>query len=131
MGLANDLYAQIGIIMLIGLLGKNAVLIVEFAVQKQRQGATVLEAAIEGSKARFRPVFMTSFTFIAGLIPLVFAPEAGQLVTEQLEALPWEVCLLAPFSEFLSSPVCITFLLKCQKEKILLKRKLANLFQKK
>ena len=79
MGLANDVYAQIGIIMLIGLLGKNAVLIVEFAVQKQRAGATVLEAAIEGAKARFRPILMTSFAFIAGLIPLVIATGAGAI----------------------------------------------------
>ena len=79
MGLANDVYAQIGIIMLIGLLGKNAVLIVEFAVQKQRAGATVLEAAIEGAKARFRPILMTSFAFVAGLIPLVIASGAGAI----------------------------------------------------
>ncbi|HOY28060.1 MAG TPA: efflux RND transporter permease subunit [Flavobacteriales bacterium] len=79
MGLANDVYAQIGIIMLIGLLGKNAVLIVEFAVQKQRTGATVLEAAIEGARARFRPILMTSFAFIAGLIPLVVASGAGAI----------------------------------------------------
>jgi HAE1 family hydrophobic/amphiphilic exporter-1 len=79
MGLANDVYAQIGVIMLVGLLGKNAVLIVEFAVQKRRQGATVLEAAIEGARARFRPILMTSFAFIAGLIPLVFASGAGAI----------------------------------------------------
>jgi len=79
MGLANDVYAQIGIIMLVGLLGKNAVLIVEFAVQKRRQGATILEAAIEGSRARFRPILMTSFAFIAGLIPLVIATGAGAI----------------------------------------------------
>ncbi|GAA4801594.1 efflux RND transporter permease subunit [Litoribaculum gwangyangense] len=79
MGLANDVYAQIGVIMLVGLLGKNAVLIVEFAVQKHRQGATILEAAIEGSKARFRPILMTSFAFIAGLIPLVVATGAGAI----------------------------------------------------
>jgi len=79
MGLANDVYAQIGIIMLIGLLGKNAVLIVEFAVQKQRAGATVLEAAIEGARARFRPILMTSFAFVAGLIPLVVASGAGAI----------------------------------------------------
>ncbi|APY10921.1 multidrug transporter AcrB [Seonamhaeicola sp. S2-3] len=77
MGLSNDVYAQIGIIMLVGLLGKNAVLIVEFAVQKHRQGASILEAAIEGSKARFRPILMTSFAFIAGLVPLVIATGAG------------------------------------------------------
>ena len=79
MGLANDVYAQIGVIMLVGLLGKNAVLIVEYAVQKRRQGATILEAAIEGSRARFRPILMTSFAFIAGLIPLVLASGAGAI----------------------------------------------------
>ncbi|GAA4231103.1 efflux RND transporter permease subunit [Postechiella marina] len=79
MGLANDVYAQIGVIMLVGLLSKNAVLIVEYAVQKQRQGATVLEAAIEGAKARFRPILMTSFAFIAGLIPLIIATGAGAI----------------------------------------------------
>lgn len=77
MGLSNDVYAQIGLIMLVGLLGKNAVLIVEFAVQKHNQGMTVLEAAIEGAKARFRPILMTSFAFIAGLIPLVVATGPG------------------------------------------------------
>ncbi|HYG15894.1 MAG TPA: efflux RND transporter permease subunit, partial [Bacteroidia bacterium] len=61
LGLANDIYAQVGLVMLVGLLGKNAVLIVEFAVQKHHQGATVLEAAIEGAKVRFRPILMTSF----------------------------------------------------------------------
>ena len=79
MGLANDIYAQVGLIMLVGLLGKNAVLIVEFAVQKHRHGATILEAAIEGAKVRFRPILMTSFAFIAGLIPLVLATGAGAI----------------------------------------------------
>lgn len=79
MGLANDIYAQVGLIMLVGLLGKNAVLIVEFAVQKNKQGATILEAAIEGAKVRFRPILMTSFAFIAGLIPLVLAHGAGAI----------------------------------------------------
>ncbi|RIV32867.1 efflux RND transporter permease subunit [Flagellimonas lutimaris] len=79
MGLSNDVYAQIGMIMLVGLLGKNAVLIVEFAVQKHREGMPILEAAIEGSKQRFRPILMTSFAFIAGLIPLVVASGAGAI----------------------------------------------------
>lgn len=79
LGLANDIYAQVGLVMLVGLLGKNAVLIVEFAVQKQHQGATVIEAAIEGAKVRFRPILMTSFAFIAGLIPLVIAHGAGAI----------------------------------------------------
>jgi hydrophobic/amphiphilic exporter-1 (mainly G- bacteria), HAE1 family len=79
MGLANDVYAQVGLIMLVGLLGKNAVLIVEFAVQKRQQGFTVFEAAIEGAKVRFRPILMTSFAFVAGLIPLVMAHGAGAI----------------------------------------------------
>jgi len=79
MGLANDVYAQIGLIMLVGLLGKNAVLIVEFAVQKHRQGMTILDAAIEGAKVRFRPILMTSFAFNAGLIPLVVATGPGAI----------------------------------------------------
>lgn len=79
MGLSNDIYAQVGLVMLVGLLGKNAVLIVEFAVQKRQEGATILEAAIEGAKVRFRPILMTSFAFVAGLIPLVFATGPGAL----------------------------------------------------
>lgn len=77
MGLSNDVYAQIGLIMLAGLLGKNAVLIVEFAIQKHNEGLTVLEAAIEGARVRFRPILMTSFAFVAGLIPLVIATGPG------------------------------------------------------
>jgi HAE1 family hydrophobic/amphiphilic exporter-1 len=79
MGLENNIYAQIGLIMLVGLLGKNAVLIVEFAVQKRQEGFTIFEAAIEGAKVRFRPILMTSFAFIAGLIPLIIATGAGAI----------------------------------------------------
>jgi The (Largely Gram-negative Bacterial) Hydrophobe/Amphiphile Efflux-1 (HAE1) Family len=79
MGLANDIYAQVGLVMLVGLLGKNAVLIVEFAVQKRQQGSSLIDAAIEGAKVRFRPILMTSFAFIAGLIPLLFATGPGAI----------------------------------------------------
>lgn len=79
MGLANDIYAQVGLVMLVGLLGKNAVLIVEFAVQKRQEGSTLLDAAIEGAKVRFRPILMTSFAFIAGLLPLLVATGPGAL----------------------------------------------------
>jgi HAE1 family hydrophobic/amphiphilic exporter-1 len=77
LGVANDIFAQVGLVMLVGLLGKNAVLIVEFAVQTNRNGATVFEAAVQGAKERFRPILMTSFAFIAGLIPLVIATGPG------------------------------------------------------
>ena len=79
MGLANDIYGQVGLIMLVGLLGKNAVLIVEFAVMKRREGLSIMDAAIEGARVRFRPILMTSFAFIAGLIPLVLATGAGAI----------------------------------------------------
>ncbi len=77
LGLENNIYAQVAMVMLIGLLGKNAVLIVEFAVQKHRAGSTVLQAAVDGAAVRFRPILMTSFAFIAGLIPLVVANGPG------------------------------------------------------
>ena len=77
MGLANDVYAQLGLVMLVGLLGKNAVLIVEYAVQKNQQGMSIADAAVEAAKQRFRPILMTSFSFVAGLIPLVIATGAG------------------------------------------------------
>ena len=86
MGLQNNIYAQIGLIMLVGLLGKNAVLIVEFAVLKHSEGMTILEAAIEGAKVRFRPILMTSFAFIAGMIPLLLASGAGAIGNKTLGA---------------------------------------------
>lgn len=79
MGLENDIYAQVGLIMLVGLLGKNAVLIVEFAVQRRQEGLSIFEAAIEGAQVRFRPILMTSFAFVAGMIPLVLAHGAGAI----------------------------------------------------
>ncbi|MBV8314120.1 MAG: efflux RND transporter permease subunit [Planctomycetaceae bacterium] len=79
MGLSNDVYAQIGLVMLVGLLGKNAILIVEFAVQRRQEGLSIQEAAIEGGKLRFRPILMTSFAFIAGLLPLVVATGPGAI----------------------------------------------------
>jgi HAE1 family hydrophobic/amphiphilic exporter-1 len=84
MGLANDVWAQIGLIMLVGLLGKNAILIVEFAVQRRREGLPIHEAGIEGGKLRFRPIQMTSFAFIAGLIPLVIASGAGAIANRTI-----------------------------------------------
>ncbi|RFS20165.1 hydrophobe/amphiphile efflux-1 family RND transporter [Chitinophaga silvatica] len=79
LGLENNIYAQVAMVMLIGLLGKNAVLIVEFAIQKHEMGYTVIKAAMEGAKVRFRPILMTSFAFIAGLIPLVIATGPGKI----------------------------------------------------
>ena len=83
-GLTNDVWAQLGMIMLVGLLGKNAILIVEFAVQARRDGASLKDAAIEGGRLRFRPIQMTSFAFVAGLIPLVFAHGAGAIANRTI-----------------------------------------------
>ncbi|MCL7986865.1 efflux RND transporter permease subunit [Sphingobacterium sp. lm-10] len=79
LGLENNIYAQVALVMLIGLLGKNAILIVEYAVLKRQSGASILEATIEGAVARLRPILMTSFAFVAGLIPLMLATGAGAL----------------------------------------------------
>jgi HAE1 family hydrophobic/amphiphilic exporter-1 len=78
-GYANDVYCQIGLVMLIGLSAKNAILIVEFAEQLRRKDRSIVEAAIEAAELRLRPILMTSFAFILGVLPLVFATGAGAL----------------------------------------------------
>lgn len=76
-GLDNNIYAQVALVMLIGLLAKNAILIVEFAIASYKEGNSIISAAIEGARQRLRPILMTSFAFIAGLIPLCVASGAG------------------------------------------------------
>lgn len=78
-GLDNNIYAQVALVMLIGLLAKNAILIVEFAVARNKQGYDIVPAAIEGARQRLRPILMTSFAFVAGLIPLCIASGAGAI----------------------------------------------------
>ena len=78
-GLSNDVYCQIGLVMLIGLSAKNSILIVEFAEQLRRKGRSIADAAIEAAELRLRPILMTSFAFILGILPLVFATGAGAL----------------------------------------------------
>jgi HAE1 family hydrophobic/amphiphilic exporter-1 len=79
MGLENNIYAQVALIMLIGLLGKNAILIVEVAIHKRNQGLSLISSAKAGAVSRLRPILMTSFAFIAGLIPLCIASGAGAM----------------------------------------------------
>lgn len=78
-GLQNNIYAQVAMVMLIGLLGKNAILIVEYALMKQKEGLQISEAMALGAKARLRPILMTSFAFNAGLLPLVLASGPGEI----------------------------------------------------
>jgi HAE1 family hydrophobic/amphiphilic exporter-1 len=73
MGIENNIYVQVGLIMLIGLLAKNAILIIEYAVQRRQAGMTIVESALEASRLRLRPILMTSFAFIVGLLPLMRA----------------------------------------------------------
>ena len=78
-GIVNNIYVQISLIMLIGLLAKNAILIVEYAVQRRQTGMSIVDAAVNGAVARLRPILMTSFAFICGLLPLMFASGAGAI----------------------------------------------------
>lgn len=78
-GLENNIYAQVALVMLIGLLGKNAILIIEFAILRRKEGHSIMQSAIQGATSRLRPILMTSFAFIAGLIPLCVASGAGAL----------------------------------------------------
>ena len=76
-GLVNNVYTQIGLIVLIGLSAKNAILIVEFAKRRHEQGKSVTDAALEGARLRLRPILMTSFAFIMGVVPLAISTGAG------------------------------------------------------
>jgi multidrug efflux pump subunit AcrB len=76
-GLQNNIYAQVALVMLIGLLGKNAILIVEFAIAKQKEGASIIEAAKQGAFSRLRPILMTTGAMVLGAVPLALATGAG------------------------------------------------------
>ncbi len=78
-GIENNIYVQVGIIMLIGLLAKNAILIVQYAVARRRSGMDLVAAALEGSRLRLRPILMTSFAFVVGLLPLTWATGGSAL----------------------------------------------------
>jgi HAE1 family hydrophobic/amphiphilic exporter-1 len=104
-GFANDVYCQIGLLVLVGLAAKNSILIVEFAEQLRARGLSIVEAAIEASKIRLRPILMTSLAFILGVLPLVFATGAGREARNSVGTAVAGGMLLSTFLNIVFIPV--------------------------
>jgi HAE1 family hydrophobic/amphiphilic exporter-1 len=104
-GFANDVYCQVGLVMLVGLAAKNAILIVEFAEQLRDRGLTVVEAAVEAARIRLRPILMTSLAFILGVLPLVVATGAGQVARRSIGTAVAGGMFLSTFLNVLFIPV--------------------------
>ncbi|PPC96264.1 efflux RND transporter permease subunit [Methylotenera mobilis] len=109
-GMPNDIYFQIGLITLVGLAAKNAILIVEFASQKMEEGMPIAEAALEAARLRFRPIVMTSMAFVLGIVPLVIATGAGAAARQSMGTGVFGGMLLATFVATIFIPLFFTWL---------------------
>ncbi|MFL5347130.1 MAG: efflux RND transporter permease subunit [Hyalangium sp.] len=109
-GLANDVFCQVGLVMLVGLSSKNAILIVEFAEQLREQGRGVVEAAVQAAQTRLRPILMTSFAFLLGVVPLVLATGAGAASRKSLGTAVFGGMLLSTFVNLIFIPVLYTLM---------------------
>jgi hydrophobe/amphiphile efflux-1 (HAE1) family protein len=116
-GMPNDIYFQVGLITLIGLAAKNAILIVEFASQKMREGMPVAQAAVEAARLRFRPIVMTSMAFVLGIVPLVIATGAGAAARRSMGTGVFGGMLLATFVATIFIPLFFTWLTRKHAEK--------------
>ncbi len=114
-GMSNDIYFQIGLVTLIGLAAKNAILIVEFAAQKQAEGMSALDAAVEAARLRFRPIVMTSLAFVLGVVPLVFATGAGAAARRSMGTGVFGGMLAATFIATLFIPLFFVLLSSAKK----------------
>ena len=117
-GLQNDVYCQIGLVMLIGLSSKNAILIVEFAEQLRERGHSIVEAAIESARIRLRPILMTSLAFILGVLPLVLARGAGRVSRQSVGTTVFGGMIAATTLNLLFIPVLYVLLKKVQERVI-------------
>jgi HAE1 family hydrophobic/amphiphilic exporter-1/multidrug efflux pump len=109
-GMPNDIYFQIGLVVLIGLAAKNAILIVEFAAQKTAAGMNARDAAIEAARLRFRPIIMTSLAFMSGVAPLAFSSGAGAAARQSMGSGVFGGMLAATFIAILFVPLFFKWL---------------------
>jgi multidrug efflux pump subunit AcrB len=109
-GMPNDIYFQIGLVVLIGLAAKNAILIVEFAAQKQAEGMSVIDAAVEAARLRFRPIVMTSLAFILGVLPLAISSGAGAAARRRWVPAWWAGMIAATFIATIFIPLFFKWL---------------------
>jgi HAE1 family hydrophobic/amphiphilic exporter-1/multidrug efflux pump len=116
-GMPNDVYFQIGLVVLIGLAAKNAILIVEFAQQKLEEGASVMDAALEAARLRFRPIVMTSLAFVLGIVPLVVATGAGAAARQSMGTGVFGGMLAATFVATIFVPLFFKWLTIQKKQK--------------